>query len=443
MNHKQQQIACEITGQSRARRRDLDQLQRIRVTVANLGQESNLNNYAAALTTRCLDLDFMARARSKRNTDFLPMQNGALDLDTKTLRIYEKEECVIKTLSYEFAPAVPADVAQVNEFLNTVQPDPASRSYLKTQMCIQMLDHSIKEVGVYLGPPNTAKTTTLMLMKQVVGTDFALKATNNYFTSAQRDANAADSHLAQVDGKRLWYAEELPKEGTLQVERMKDNTGGDDMRARPLYGQERDIRIDASLVLSMNEMMQFSTLTGMDARLYVLPFDALSGALSRSIKKDLMSDSSDRTKRWRLAAVHILVDHYQAVAKPQFFDDDTKVRPDMPNRVTLATQAVFSEANVVMAWSMDEDCPWEPTDSRGDMISYPDFQLTWNYEGYECPGPEAFSRLIRMVQRPGGGAVEKVASTSPVVRYTNRNAQVGRTRPYLYVRWKDAAEHDA
>ena len=75
--------------------------------------------------------------------------------------------------------------------------------------------------------------------------------------------------------------------------------------------------------------MQFSTLVGMNERLYVLPFDALAGhSLSRGIKEDLQSPESDRTKRWRLATVHILVDHYQAVAKPQFFDDDSKVRPE-------------------------------------------------------------------------------------------------------------------
>jgi hypothetical protein len=420
---------------------DKVQLRCITAAVADLGQESSLNAYCAALATRCLDLEFEDRARSKRNTDYLPMQNGALDLDTKTLRIYEKEECVIRTLPFDFGPAVAADVAEVEGFLGGIQPDASSCSYLKTQMCIQMMDHSIKEVGVYLGKPNTGKTTCLLLTKQLVGREFAIKAPNNYFTSTQRDAQQADSHLAQVDSKRFWYCEELPKEGTLQVERMKDNTGGDDQRGRALYAQEGDIRIDASLVLSMNEMMQFSTLAGMNERLYVLPFDALvSSSLSRAVKEDLQSDSSDRTKRWRLATVHILVDHYQAVAKPQFFADDAKVRPDMPNRVALATQAVFAEANVVMAWALDADCPWEATESRDDMISYPDFQLAWNYEGHECPGPEVFSRLIRVVQRPGGGMVEKIGSASPMVRYTNRNGETGRTRPYLYVRWKDAAE---
>ena len=99
----------------------------------------------------------------------------------------------------------------------TIQPDPASCSYLKPQMCIQMMDHCIKEVGVYLGKSNTGKTTCLLLTKQLVGREFAIKAPNNYFTSGQRDAQQADSHLAQVDGKRFWYSEELPKEGTLQV----------------------------------------------------------------------------------------------------------------------------------------------------------------------------------------------------------------------------------
>ena len=135
----------------------------------------------------------------------------------------------------------------------------------------------------------------------------------------------------------------------------------------------------------MNEMMEFSTLEGMNERLSVLPFNATFGSpsdgsppVSRAIKEDLQSDSSDRTQRWRLATVHILVDHYQAVAKPQFFDDDSKVRPDPPNRVQLATQEVFSVANVVLAWTMEDSCPWEPSGSGSDVISYPDFRDSWN-----------------------------------------------------------------
>ena len=57
----------------------------------------------------------------------------------------------------------------------------------------------------------------LLLTKQLVGREFAIKAPNNYFTSGQRDAQQADSHLAQVDGKRFWYSEKLPKEGTQAI----------------------------------------------------------------------------------------------------------------------------------------------------------------------------------------------------------------------------------
>ena len=84
----------------------------------------------------------------------------------------------------------------------------------------------------------------------------------------------------------------------------------------------------------------------------------------------------------------------------------------MPNRVKLATQEVFADANPILAWSMEGDCPWETTDDSDDMISYPDFQAAWNFDGYECPSAHEFSRLIRDVQRPDGGAVEKVASSA-------------------------------
>ena len=63
----------------------------------------------------------------------------------------------------QFGPAVAGDITEVDEFLTAIQPDAASCSYLKTQMCIQVMDHAIKEVGVYLGKPNTGKTTLLLL----------------------------------------------------------------------------------------------------------------------------------------------------------------------------------------------------------------------------------------------------------------------------------------
>ena len=74
------------------------------------------------------------------------------------------------------------------------------------------------------------------------------------------------------------------------------------------------------------------------------------------------------------------------------------------------------------------------------MISYPDFHDSWNYEGHECPGPELFSRLIRVVQRPGGGTVEKVPTRANMVNYTNRAGNNMRTRPFKFVRFKGAEE---
>ena len=86
---------------------------------------------------------------------------------------------------------------------------------------------------------------------------------------------------------------------------------------------------------------------------------------------------------------------------------------------------------------MEGDCPWETTDDSDDMVSYPDFQAAWNFDGYECPSAHEFSRLIRDVQRPDGGAVEKVASSAAVVSYETRDGRTIRTRPYLYVRFKN------
>jgi hypothetical protein len=124
---------------------------------------------------------------------------------------------------------------------------------------------------------------------------------------------------------------------------------------------------------------------------------------------------------------------------------ERRSRPEA-HRPAFFTQAVFSDANPVLAWSQAEDCPWEPSDSRGDMISYNDFRGVWNVDSVTCPGATQFSRMMQQVQRPGGGTVEKVAAGEPMVNYVtgpNRPDNLPavpagyRTRPFLYVRWRE------
>eukprot|EP01049_Picozoa_sp_SAG25_P001925 SAG25_NODE_93_length_16012_cov_22.660341_10_plen_1556_part_00 len=412
--------------------------------VADLGQEVQRAHFVTAITA-CLgflDLEFMKKANSKRNTDFLPMQNGALDLATKTLRVYHPDEFVIstRTLTFDYAAADPAAVAQVNTFLAQLQPDPAILKYLKNIMVLMTLDRNFKQGWfLFLGKPNTGKTTFLLMMKSFLGPCMHRSQARALYPNPRADTSGADGTVAQASCKRAWIFEEFDRNKTLDIEKIKEFLGGDDLRARDLYQRESDIVMYATLITAMNELPQFSTTVGVRERMAVVPFtnEFTGAAVDRTLRDDLKNADSPRARAWNLALVDIIADHFHTVLKPEILDNAAVDSIPQPPAVQSATAAAFGELNVVHAWFLSDDCPCVVTDSPDDKIDYPDFAAAWNLEDHDCPGARDFSRLIQLIPRPGGGNVEKITGNKQV--YAHHHGAPRRARPFTYVAWADSA----
>jgi phage/plasmid-associated DNA primase len=277
---------------------------------------------------------------SKRNTDFLPMPNGALELMTLTLRNYQPDEYVISTrvFPFEFQDAVQADIDEVNGVLAQMQPDDEALKYMKSVMVLMLLDRNFKAGWVFaLGPSGTGKTTWILMMKALLGKLAHRSSAQCFKVNPRADNTGADSNLAQASGKRAWFVEEFADGLTLDIDKIKEITGGDDLRARSLYGQDGDIMMVATLVMASNTLPSFSTLVGLPKRLSILPFSTVfQGDAHRDFKEQLKTDC-DLTRRWRGALLHILARHYQEVFKPEILDNPAVQGIPQPPLVARAT----------------------------------------------------------------------------------------------------------
>ena len=115
-------------------------------------------------------------------------------------------------------------------------------------------------------------------------------------------------------------------------------------------------------------------------------------------------------------------------------------QPTQPHELQIkdrqAGQGEAWPSFLVLAYSLDPDCPWEVTNSADDVIDFADFQASWEYDGHDMPGRESFSRLIQQLERPNGsGSVGKIPT---LVRYDARHGTrtADRSRPFKYVAWK-------
>ena len=104
-----------------------------------------------------------------------------------------------------------------------------------------------------------------------------------------------------------------------------------------------------------------------------------------------------------------------------------------------AKQRKAAENNVVLAWSLDPDCPWEVTNSEDDLIDYPDFAESWDFDGQDIPEARNFSRLVQELERPDGSG--NVGKHTNNFRYKDPRhggpRQNNRAKPFTYVAWKE------
>ena len=189
-------------------------------------------------------------------------------------------------LPFDHAGAVRADIDGVNGVLAQIQPDPETLKFMKSVMVQMLLDRNLKAGWIFaLGPSGTGKTTWILLMKNLLDKLAHRSTAQNFRVNPRADSTAPDSNLAQASGKRAWFVEEFGDGLKLNVEKIKEITGGDDMRGRGLYQQDGDLMMVATLVMATNTLPEFSTLIGLPSWWYSLTAPRFRLAATPRIQK--------------------------------------------------------------------------------------------------------------------------------------------------------------
>jgi len=259
------------------------------------------------------------RRELDRAPRLLALPNGTLDLDgaEPALRPPERGDLITR------AGGVPYDreatAYKFWAFLKRVLPDPDVRGFVQRYMGYALTG----EVGeqllcLFYGTGANGKSTLLNILRAVMG-DYALTLP---FASLVSDpfkrGSDATPDLVRLPGARLVMASEPEVGAELSEGVVKEQTGGEPIQVRPLYGQPFEFEPTHKLVLSFNNRPKIkSTDHGTWRRLALVPFEVTIPAEERDpgLERRIRGEEASGVLNW-------LVDGYlmwreQGLAVPE------------------------------------------------------------------------------------------------------------------------------
>ena len=247
---------------------------------------------AAVTLLKTLDSIMITADDLDKHPHLLNCLNGVVDLQTGWFYpLIEKRSAMI---SRQCRAAIHKDAKSetVDNFFTDIQPDEMTRrgllrwlGYCLTGEC------SEEKFLIWFGRGSNGKGvlgTTILELLGDYGTGLAQRALlrNNPFSD---DADKATTSLNCLEKRRFALSEELPQKATLNIELLKNLTGGDRLPIRQLYHEERTIRNFAKINISGNFLPTIENVAdlGLKRRLLQMPFNVQFGVGDKPIDYDL------------------------------------------------------------------------------------------------------------------------------------------------------------
>ena len=197
-----------------------------------------------------------------RQSDFdaqpylLNVQNGVLDLRTRTLLDHAPDLMLSKICNAKFEPD--ADGSTVNTFISQVMCDDAEKAkYLRAALGYSLLGTSEQEqMFLAVGTSTRNGKSTLFDSVRFMLGDYGCTVEPQSLATRDRNTTNASGDLARLAGTRFVQCSEPPRKMNLDVALVKSLTGRDSITARHLYQREFEYVPQFALWMNSNNFPQ-------------------------------------------------------------------------------------------------------------------------------------------------------------------------------------------
>ena len=133
-------------------------------------------------------------------------------------------------------------------------PDEAVRLFLQDFLGLSLSGLMTPEILIFLGEGANGKGLLLRIIASIMGDYYRKASMSSFLTSKFVNPGGARSDLAALRGKRLVTAAEANRKVAIDMELLKDWTGGEDFDARDVYEKSKKTsKPQAKLIFSMNK----------------------------------------------------------------------------------------------------------------------------------------------------------------------------------------------
>lgn len=201
-----------------------------------------------------------------RHDELLPVANGTLDLSTGILYPNEPRHFFTRQATAEYRGLEYRDEdGLVEKFLSDIQPDEDTKAALIRFLGYSLSGLTSEHVALFWRGSRGAngKSTLEAMLMQLLG-EFGSKLAPLALLESKRptDGNVATAGLNPLEGSRLAFTDELPREGRLNSSLFKAVSGGDKLPLRQLHQEIRKVRATAKLILVGNFLPKFDGTDG-------------------------------------------------------------------------------------------------------------------------------------------------------------------------------------
>lgn len=257
-------------------------------------------------------------------------QNLALDLETSQMRPNRVELLLTKQAKVDYVPE--SACPRFEAILARSLPDESVRQYMQDFFGLCLSGVMTPDIVILLGLGANGKSLLISIMAGVLGNFYGKAAMTTFVVTKHPTPGGARSDLAALRGKRLVTASEANRRVTLDLETLKDWSGGEVVNARDLWERARNAEFQpqAKLLLAMNHPPKIIDQSeGAWRRLKYVKFDVVIPPEERNDKlaREVIETEGSGILSWCLKGWERVRERLEAgrpcLSAPQKITDDT------------------------------------------------------------------------------------------------------------------------
>jgi len=298
------------------------------------------------------------------DTEIFAFNDCLYDLKTSSIRVIAPEDYVYTTTGYNYNSKPDEDIiTNIYKFLRDIQKDEATYQYNLDVMTSCLIGRNLfQEIYFKTGSGANGKSTEQNLYAHAFG-KYAGQPNAEVLTKPSKGANET-SELHNTKGKRVLFLQEPDTSDKLIISRVKKLTGGDKLCVRGLYCNPTEFYPQFKIMVSVNDMLQFSKIDGgIQRRTRVITYDYKfvdePQNEGQKLKDGTLEDKFKDDVRYRDACIHILLSNWVNIKGL------TSLKP--PQSVIEESLEYCNSNNQVMAFINER---FELTNDANDDIMY-------------------------------------------------------------------------